>query len=89
MSAEAAGTSRTQAMVTTSTKISFSVRETARRLRMRMQRSFLVVSSRMIGGWMTGTQRHVGVRRHRDRPQQVRRQLVGQEDRGRARRRRR
>ena len=55
MRAEAAGTRRMQTTHTSTAKTRRSSFETGRSDFMRMSRSFLVVSSRMIGGWMIGT----------------------------------
>ena len=55
MSAETSGTSSMQNIVTISANISFSRRETLRRLFMRILRSASVVSARMMGGWIIGT----------------------------------
>ena len=49
------GTSSATKAVTAIGKMIFSFLETVRRESMRMRRSFLVVSARMMGGWMTGT----------------------------------
>ena len=55
ISGAAEGTSRATKMVTTMGKTIFSVLETSRRGFMTIWRSFFVVSSFMMGGWITGT----------------------------------
>ncbi len=55
ISGAAEGTSRATKMVTTMGKMIFSVLETWRRGFMTILRSFSVVSSFMMGGWITGT----------------------------------
>ena len=55
MRGPAEGTSRATKIVTTMGKMIFSFLDTCRRGFMTICRSFSVVSSFMIGGWMTGT----------------------------------
>ena len=51
----ASGSVRLTRIVTNTGKRIFSVRETLRGVSITIMRSFSVVSSFMIGGWMTGT----------------------------------
>ena len=55
ISGPAEGTSRATNTVTTMGKRIFSRLDTSRRGRMTISRSALVVRTRMMGGWMTGT----------------------------------
>ena len=54
-SGAAEGSSRLTIMVTAMGKMIFSFLETGRSCSITMERSFLVVRARMMGGWITGT----------------------------------
>ena len=60
-----------------------SRRDTCRDGFIRIRRSCLVVSSFMIGGWMTGTRAMYGVGGDRDGPQQLGCEFRGKKDGGR------